>query len=657
MRIFPQKYDELDIGKYDKQLIAVLKSVFKRDDFTTLLLNSNPTKLEDGMVHILVNCKGILFINVKSEYSSRNDVLSNIFDRLEKTRQEEEIILKRLSLHRSLTKKGEVIFPIAIITYYPLVEHLEMDDKVLFSDLNKFINENCVFEDFHKNILQNENALLKFWNRNDNRYMHEEITEELFPDILNRIAPEYTIPKVRNEVKVSSLESITDGELLRSDRVSSAFILDENQINYVNRIKKGDQLIIACAGSGKSVILISKCLKIASLNPDKRFLITGFNKNLVSFFKWQIEAAGFSTRNVSCFTFHKLCRQLLRNNNLPVPGTVNGDFDKLEKSVIINLSNGNIKDGFYGIFIDEVQMFQPEWYKICYQLLENGDSNEHFFTICGDKSQSIKKSIKSGKAPWQGHGDLFPNFRGKSFPIEINYRNSIEINNFIKRFTDKALKYAEFLKVDVNKDSDIFLRGKSTRQGLDLRVLSVKQLNSDAEAVMILNQIIDIHEIYKIPYSSIAVIYHNKQYVYMKNWEDRDYKPIETLKNLMKQANIPYSPLVNSDDEYAVSYGDIDGVPLVSMESVLGLDFQAVILCGLRTIGEHDKTKGMEYISKYINSDDETISDEYNKNVNILYMACARAKDILRIVLTERKEDSIYSKMLIEAFEEKQVEL
>ena len=43
-------------------------------------------------------------------------------------------------------------------------------------------------------------------------------------------------------------------------------------------------------------------------------------------------------------------------------------------------------------------MFDPEWYKVCYQLLENKDNDEHFFVICGDKSQSIKKSIKSGKS-------------------------------------------------------------------------------------------------------------------------------------------------------------------------------------------------------------------------------------------------------------------
>ena len=31
------------------------------------------------------------------------------------------------------------------------------------------------------------------------------------------------------------------------------------------------------------------------------------------------------------------------------------------------------------------------WYKNCFNLLENKDSNEHIFVICGDKTQEIKQ--------------------------------------------------------------------------------------------------------------------------------------------------------------------------------------------------------------------------------------------------------------------------
>ena len=39
---------------------------------------------------------------------------------------------------------------------------------------------------------------------------------------------------------------------------------------------------------------------------------------------------------------------------------------------------GHIKNRYYGVFIDEVQMFEPEWYKACYDLIENKSSDDHF---------------------------------------------------------------------------------------------------------------------------------------------------------------------------------------------------------------------------------------------------------------------------------------
>ena len=49
-----------------------------------------------------------------------------------------------------------------------------------------------------------------------------------------------------------------DGLLEETDRAVQSYRLDDRQINFVNKISKGNQLILACAGSGKSVLLISR---------------------------------------------------------------------------------------------------------------------------------------------------------------------------------------------------------------------------------------------------------------------------------------------------------------------------------------------------------------------------------------------------------------
>ena len=106
------------------------------------------------------------------------------------------------------------------------------------------------------------------------------------------------------------------------------------------------------------------------------------------------------------------------------------------------MNNGKIKNRYYGIFIDEVQIFEPEWYKFCYNLLENKSSDDHMFVICGDKTQDLDKKKKQGTAPWQA-GEGYFNYRGgnKNIRIERNYRNCIEINEFINRYVSNAKQY------------------------------------------------------------------------------------------------------------------------------------------------------------------------------------------------------------------------
>ena len=231
----------------------------------------------------------------------------------------------------------------------------------------------------------------------------------------------------------------------------------------VNKISKGDQLILACAGSGKSVLLIAKCFKAAKMNPDKQFLITCYNSKLYSLYTWFIDRAGLREKNVTCLTFHTLCRTLLVSNGFYVSGS---DFDGWVNNAIMRLKAGQIRERYYGIFIDEVQQFDVEWYKFCFNLLENKDSDDHLFVICGDKTQKLANLQKHGRAPWNA-GEGYPNYRGgnKNIRIERNYRNCIEINEFINRFVSNAKKYLYSIEQTTEFDPDMFLRGKSMFHG------------------------------------------------------------------------------------------------------------------------------------------------------------------------------------------------
>ena len=470
--------------------------------------------------------------------------------------------------------------------------------------------------------------------------------------IMQRIAPEYTT------IRVSRVEDETayrgaDDELLivtPDDVAVRAFMLDQEQINIVNKILKGDQLILACAGSGKSVILISKCFKAAQMNPDKKFLITCRNKQLQSLYAWYIDRAGLRERNVECVTFHKLCKQLMEKSG----SYVNGNIELWPQDTIARFNQGYIKEKYYGIFIDEVQLFEQEWYKLCFNLLENKDSGEHLFVICGDKTQEIIKRQKRGTAPWNA-GAGYPNYRGgnKSIRIEKNYRNCIEVNSYINSYVSYAKKIYGILPGSGAVDPDMFLRGKAFRNGIGTFVKRIGARTSRAEAKSVIEAIHEAHDEYRIPYDEIAVVIYHKTYSKrMKGWQENYYNLESFLLIEMNAGNIPHSMMYTSQNANAVRYGANDGVGLISFESVLGLDFRTVIVCGLKPFGDYDKTK-------YLDENDIRLLDEHGdsiesikNNIRMLYVACTRARDLLYIIQPEDKEESLYIKMLLDAMEE-----
>ena len=413
--------------------------------------------------------------------------------------------------------------------------------------------------------------------------------------------------------------------------------MEPEQINIVNKMSKGDQLILACAGSGKSVLLISKCFKAAKMNPDKKFLITCFNRNLQSLYTWYIERAGLQERNVECCTFDGLCKRLLERNDLFLP-VGESIIESRRHAAMKGFEKGKIKDRYYGIFIDEVQMFELSWYKFAYNLLENKENGDHIFVICGDKTQEIKQRQKHGKAPWNA-GEGYPVYRGgnKSIRIEKNFRNCIEINDYINRYAQYARAIIKMHNPEEQFDPDMFLRGQAFRHGGGVKI---KQFNGNAvaEAEKVVESVKTIHDDKGVPYDEIAIA------MYFRKYKPLNYYLEYALVKVFAREHIPYNLLYNNDQSWGGRYGD-GGVSFVTFDSVLGLDFQAVVVCGVKPLGVYDKTKKIKSESVL----DEEQTENLKKNISYLYVACTRAKDYLHIILGESSSRSIYNKLLTDS--------
>lgn len=652
MEILPSEYQHIDLSRNEKIFV---RNIMSNNQTGYLLLDTNPAMLPNESMHILVCSDGVLFLKFFDGFEDAAQygiimpmMMSGLYS------QTSNVITSKLLSNKALVdQNGRLKFSINILYVFPALNRGKVantGDEVL----REFTKDRCLFKEDLQMVRTGLHDL-------ESSFLAHPVTEistdsfkinnENINSILQRIAPEYVTIRV-SSIADQETKAGADNELLvvtENDAPVKAFRLDAEQINIVNKIRKGDQLILACAGSGKSVLLIAKCFKAAAMNPDKKFLITCYNNNLYSLYIWFIDQAGLRAKNVSCFTFHTLCKTLLLQNGFHA---AHRDFDGWVDSAIQRLNAGQIEERYYGIFIDEVQQFEPEWYKFCFNLLENKTTEDHLFVICGDKTQKLANLQRHGRAPWNA-GEGYPNYRGgnKNIRIERNYRNCIEINEYINRYVSKAKQYLLNIDQSMDLDPDEFLRGKSIFHGEGVTIKHILDHSNQGEARTVADSIRQIHDEYGIPYDEIAVVMFNKKYKkHISGWASKSYNLETPLMAQLTQEDIPFCTMYGSDESWGARYGDDGGVRLITFQSTLGLDFRAAIVCGLIPLGEHNGTRNPNW--EEIKNDEEKYQEmlkHTEDDIRFLYVACTRAKEILHIILPESRETSVYARMLEDA--------
>jgi len=338
----------------------------------------------------------------------------------------------------------------------------------------------------------------------------------------------------------------------------------------------------------------------------------------------------------------------LESSGLPVPfGKQNNSYyDGLFALVNKALAQKRIKNRYYGIFIDEVQIFRPEWYRFCFNLLKSKNADDHYFVIAGDKSQDIKNNIRHGKAPWQGGGSVYPEYRGKTLPIELNYRNSKPINDAIDSYVAASKQLALRLNIDLTSDPELFLRGTAYRSGNKPTLVELANFSNEGETNAIGDAIKNLIETKGLSEVDIAIILYNENAYTTSGWESSYYKLSPGIIQYFNRQGWEDPAFLKQGYDAGVTYGSRRGVTVTSIEGSLGLDFRAVVLAGLRPLGTHEKARLME---DFENLSFEQLTEKreaFRKNVNFLYTGCTRAKDELTIILSAPRGGSIYLDLL-----------
>jgi len=644
MEVYPEKHEQLELTSNERSFLRTISRAFDEYENSYYVLHINPRRIDLGggkpeLFNLLVFDKGLLlfrFIEI-DDVSIAKLTIESMAQKIVFNKVDNDIYEKLSGSRYLVDKNEELIFDYNICFVFPNVESADVL-PLMNSDDKAFCLAHVVFKDTIQRTRKEGSVVLENYIKARN-----PIKEEIVNNIFQRLCPEITI--ARKFILNDYANATTfDSKLGNIDRSIQAYRLDASQINIINKIKKGDQLILACAGSGKSVLLISKCFKLASLNPGENFLITCFNHNLRDYYQWAIAQAGFLNRNVKCQTFYGMLGNL---DGVIKPTAYTSDkseyWDALFKAANDALEAGRIKERFTGIFIDEIQIFKPEWYRFCYNLLKNKDSEHHFFVIAGDKSQDIKNNIKSGKAPWQGGGPGYPEFRGKTLPIETNYRNSKPINDAVDTFVESAKVLGAKIGADLTSDPELFLRGTAYRAGNDPNVVELRDYSNYGEARAICDAVKDMIENKGLSEVDISIIlYNTKGSNYISGWKNKFYNLIPQILDIFEKEGWEEPAVLMHGMTQGTTYGSRKGVTIATIEGSLGLDFRAVILAGLRPLGGREGVQTRESLN------DTTLEKQeaYKKSVNFIYTGCTRAKDELTIILSAKKGESVYMDLI-----------
>ena len=458
----------------------------------------------------------------------------------------------------------------------------------------------------------------------------KRISDEESLAIFERLAPEYTVvlkEKQKVEVPETTADIPAGSEIISGKEVEyRTFYLDDYQVSQINEMGRGHRVILANAGAGKSVLLLSKAFKYSSMYKDTNILLTCYNNNLADSYRFKKNCAGLSLdshRKLYILTLHKLVEKLF----LECLGkTVVGFATDEQIEECINLVKSNrIRIRFKAIFIDEVQIFTPLYLELCYALLEKTD--DALFLMAGDLNQTVRNQSRRGDAPWKKISDGNLDFKGRVKYIEKNYRNSPEISGFLNRMLVYMNGYLSKLKM-INIDEfeyDLFENGASKNVALTVKT-GIERRSIQAETIEAIKEII---QKYHVGYSEIAILYPVKENralkYYIQFW----------IRTALEKERIPYSFISATDDGQRARYSNSNGVIISSIDSSLGLDFRAVILTGLYPYtyvfdknGHRKKLSSWDTVKTLPDDDKESVQIQMRK----LYTACSRAREVLYVI-------------------------
>jgi hypothetical protein len=405
----------------------------------------------------------------------------------------------------------------------------------------------------------------------------------------------HLFPEIRIEQRGLELDELAPTSAQHATLPDLVRVMDLQQEQLARSLGEGHRVIHGVAGSGKTLILGYRCVRLAEIL-NKPILVLSYNVTLASKLAHVIEQRGLGEK-VTVRHFHGWCHDQLKLYGVPKPETGEGFFERMVDAVIHGVELGQIPSAQYGaVMIDEGHDFRPEWLKLVVQMV---DRETNSLLVLYDDAQSIYAKRARRKFSFKSVGI---EAQGRTTILKLNYRNTAEVLGVAYEFA------REVLTPETAEEDGVPLIEPASAGRHGARPELVRLPSLKAECRHIAERLQALHDDGR-PWNEMAVVY-RAQFVG------------EEVTQALRQARIPVEWLQETKKRRHFDPGH-DSVKVLTMHSSKGLEFPVVAIPGVG----------------FMPYEKEPPEDE----ARLLYVAMTRAMD--HLLLTCHKESPFAARL------------
>jgi len=483
--------------------------------------------------------------------------------------------------------QGKLAFPYSYGVVFPNIKRKDLDTKYLFEPmLEEVLPSNLVIcQDEMVPSVDPMDFQERLWNL-ATYHFGEPLTPAQIDRIRWHIFPEIRIIDSLSKPETSD-EDVTIPDILR--------VMDLQQEQLARSLGDGHRVIHGVAGSGKTMILVYRCIHLAE-TIDKPILVLCYNVSLAAMLRQKLHTEGLGHR-VTIRNIHKWCSDLLWKHRIQKPSwnQFEGDayYDEIVRRALDGVKSGRIPAGQFGaVMIDEGHDFKPEWYQLVVQMV---DPDIDSLLVLYDDAQSIYEKQQRQSFSFKSVGIKA---QGRTRILKVNYRNTEEILGIAYEFARELLTPTE----GKDDDNPVLVQPETAgRHGPPPQLIKLPSFRQEVDYLA--EQVKAFHD-QGTPWNDIGIIYRTK---FMA----------EEVSSRFQREGIPVE-WINRDRNSRNYDATQDSIKLVTMHSSKGLEFPIVCIPGL---GFMPNSKG--------DPEDEA---------RLLYVAMTRAIEVLVLSCDRRSE-------------------